>query len=215
MNLVQTLKSQKTIFKTKKGPSLTGTPNQSERRNRLSSLTENLGMGSDDALSPSETLTKKRGKDDSDSDNSALKKRKKKSGSKEGTVKENGLSKGDVFVIDDDSDCVDIEESIKGSSRKTNSAKTNQRTKRKLDVRTESEDEESTKDSKTKKVRKTKTAKGSSNDSDSVVTAKSKSKSTSKGKQKKMDVKSLEGEKNDSDSQSDSDFVSMVKQKRK
>ena len=59
MNILETRKAQKTLFKTKKGPSLVEIPSQKERRNRLSSLTENIGASSDGALSPAESPSKK------------------------------------------------------------------------------------------------------------------------------------------------------------
>ncbi|KAJ7382178.1 hypothetical protein OS493_036611 [Desmophyllum pertusum] len=68
MNILETRKGQKTLFKTKKGPALVVTPSQKERRNRLSSINENMGMSSDGALSPCESPTKKTMPEINDSD---------------------------------------------------------------------------------------------------------------------------------------------------
>ena len=214
MNILETRKAQKTLFKTKKGPSLVETPSQKERRNRLSSLTENIGMSSDGALSPAESPSKKTvpevvesdsNREDDDSDQNKEKKFKTK-GSKGKHGKKNGSTKGDVLVIDDGSDSDDIQfsEPSRGKA-KQKKGQVNNGTKVKIQLRSEG---------KKGKARETRTRKDSSSESDFEGEDK-KGKLSSKAARKlrsKDELVDQNSENSDSDSNF-ANFVSMVKGK--
>ncbi|XP_068719985.1 transcriptional regulator ATRX homolog [Montipora capricornis] len=203
MKIVQTRKAQKTIFKTKKGPLLTDTPNQKERRNRLSSLTENLGMNSDGALSPSESQTKKNvaGTSEDDSDFVQNKTEEAKYRKQNGSLK-------DVITIQDESDSDDIVNSDKVSEKKTAKGKANLGTKRNMEKTVKKRDYNSRPQRSKQNDKKVKNR----IDSDICLDKrKSKVKSANKkGKNKMLSVKTSKGGQG-SGSESDlSDFISMV-----
>ena len=227
MSIVQTRKSQKTIFKTKKGPSLTDTPNQKERKSRLNSLTENLGMSSDGALSPSESPTKKNIDDHdvieggSDFDDS-VKQSKKTSQAKADGIKrnkQNSSGKKDVLVIDDDSDSDNRVKGVKDSKRKSSKARLDRKVKRQLKVVEESEDEKKVKRLTKSRVKASTASKDSSEGSDSESEkqkSKSKTRPTSKTRRNKKVAEESLGEEEDSDSDAEKEIAkSKAKPSRK
>lgn len=214
MNILEKRKAQKTLFKTKKGPSLVETPSQKERRNRLSSLTENIGVSSDGALSPAESPSKKTlpevdesdsNLEDDDSDQNNEKKSKPK-GFKGKNGKKAGSTKEEVLVIDDDSDSDDLQVSKPSKGKaKQKKGKVNNRAKIKIQFSSQG---------KKVQAKKEKTRKDSSSESDFEDENK-KSKLSSKAA-RKLRSKDEPVDQNSENSDSDSnfaDFISMVKGK--
>ncbi|XP_022801079.1 transcriptional regulator ATRX-like isoform X2 [Stylophora pistillata] len=219
MNILDLRKAQKSLFKSKKGPSLKEAPNQKERRNRLCSISENMGMSSDGALSPSESPTKKTAAaanliidsdGDSDEGNDQKKNRKRSSKiEKKKHAKKNGSAKEDVLVIDDsDSDDDVVVTSSKGKGKKNAKGQGKSTSKKKTKIRGESDNK---KDIKKSKVKNNRTRKDSSSESDSNdKNQDSKRIAKAVRKTKKKDKSETRSSEEDSDF---SDFVSMVRTK--
>ena len=201
MNILQSRKSQKTIFKTKKGPLLPGTPNQKERRNRLGSLSENLEKNCDSALSPMHRASSdEEGSDSSKDHKISLNKKEVARNSKQ-----NLSSK--VFVnIVDESDSGDSMKGIKDSREKPQKAYCS--TKKNVEIISEdSEIESSKKESKKNKRVESESDRESAEDS-STGQEKSKNK---KGRKQKLKAKTLKEEQTSQSDSNLSDFISMVK----
>lgn len=223
MDILDSRKAQKSLFKSKKGSSLKETPNQKERRSRLCSISENMGMSSDGALSPSESPTKKSAAanrvsvndddckdDEDDGGNDSDRKKDRKCSSKVANKKngkKNGSTKEDVLVVvdsDSDDDVVVTSSRSKGNNKKVQAKSTS---KNKPQMSGESVGKNNKKDSKKSKVKNSRTRKDSSSESDSHEKNKDlKRKSKAVKKTKRKD----KSEEEDSDF---SDFVSMVKTK--
>ena len=201
MNILQTRKSQKTIFKTKKGPFLPGTPNQKERRNRLGSLSENLEKNCDSALSPVHGASSDEEGSDSAKDHKiSLNKKEIARNSKQ------NLSSKVIVNIVDESDSGDTMKGIKDSREKPLKAYCS--TKRNVEIISEDSEIESTKkESKKNKKVESESDRGSAEDS-SAGQEKLKNK---KGRKRKLEAKTLKGGQTSESDSNLSDFITMVK----
>ena len=205
MNILQTRKAQKTIFKAKKGPLLPGAPNQKERRNRLGSLSENLGKNSDRAFSPMQrACSSEEGSDSSKDHKISLNKIKGSRNSKQ------NVSSKVIVNIDDESDSGDTLKGIKDSRKKT--LKANCSPKRNIEIFSEDSDIESNK-RESRKNKKVESESDSESSEDSFAEQEElKTKSASKkGRKQKLKTKTLKGEQNSESDSNLSDFITMVK----
>ncbi|XP_015752926.1 PREDICTED: transcriptional regulator ATRX-like [Acropora digitifera] len=201
MNILQTRKSQKTIFKTKKGPFLPGTPNQKERRNRLGSLSENLEKNCDSALSPVHGASSDEEGSDSAKDHKISLNKKEVARNR----KQNLSSKVIVNIVDE-SDSGDTMKGIKDSREKPLKAYCS--TKKNVEIVSEDSEIESTKkESKRNKKVKSELDRGSAEDS-SAGQEKSKNK---KGRKRRLEAKTLKGGQTSESDSNLSDFITMVK----
>jgi len=201
MNILQTRKSQKTIFKAKKGPLLPGTPNQKERRNRLGSLSENLEKNCDSALSHVHRASSdEKGSDSSKDHKISLNKKEVARNSKQ------SLSSKVIVNIDDESDSGDTMKGIKDSREKPLKAYCS--TKRNVEIISEDSEIESTKKENKKNKKVESESDRESAEASSAGQEKSKNK---KGRKRRLEAKTLKGGQTSESDSNLSDFITMVK----
>ena len=201
MNILQTRKSQKTIFKAKKGPLLPGTPNQKERRNRLGSLSENLEKNCDSASSHVHRASSdEKGSDSSKDHKISLNKKEVARNSKQ------SLSSKVIVNIDDENDSGDTMKGIKDSREKPLKAYCS--TKRNVEIISEGSEIESTKKENKKNKKVESESDRESAEASSAGQEKSKNK---KGRKRRLEAKTLKGGQTSESDSNLSDFITMVK----